>query len=316
MTTASRLALAAAVLTPLLGVGYLMQVTYIAEQCFRTAFFGGCTNLRTDLSGMLGVAPLQLVAPFALVLVTTALAMGAWIASPTDRDGRRVAACTAGYAMLAAPLTLVVGPIFVAPFLLLIASTLLGSGAKPREVALTLAKGTVVVIGAFAAALAAIALWGVRHGVMPLGGPQAVWLYVGLATALGIAAGCLAVASRGEARALLRALVLAYAGFGAGAVGASLTLFPTMYAHGRYVGLGLGAVWLSAWTLLATDVIAGVVVWRVGGGLPWRRAAAATGLCAIAFVLAAILTVGVATRIVAGDVGPPLPLLPSTSTSK
>jgi hypothetical protein len=315
MLTARWFALAAAILTPLLGLAYLIQVTYIAEQCFRTAFFGGCTNLRTDLSGMLAVAPLQLIAPFAYVLVVTALAVGAWIASLTARHRRRASACTAAYVLLTAPLTLVIGPVFVAPLLLLVASTLLRSGATAREAALALAQGTVVVIGAFAAALAGVALWGARFGALPLG-PPPVWLYVGLATALGIAAGCIAAATRGDARALLRALVLAYVGFGAGAIAAWLALFPVMYPHGRYVSLGLGAAWLSAWTLLATDLVSGVVVWRVGGSVSWRRAVAATAVCAIAFVLAAIATIGLATRIVAGEVAPPLPLLPSTSTSE
>jgi hypothetical protein len=311
---ASWFAFVAAILTPALGLGYLVQVTYIAEQCFRTAFFGGCTNLRTTLLGMLDVAPLQLAAPIAVVLIIAALAFGAWWASLVDRDADRVAGCTAGHAMLTVPLTLIIGPVFVAPALLLIASTLLTCGAKPRVVAVTLAIGTIVVIGAFAGTLAAIALWGVRYGPVPLGA-QPMWLYVGLATALGIAAGCLAASRRGAPREFLRALVLAYAGFGAGAVAASLALIPVMYPNGRLVGLGLSGVWMSAWTLLAADLVAGVVVWRWGGRLPWGAAFAATGFCALTFVLAAVATVAVATRIVAGDLTPPIPLLPSTSTS-
>lgn len=312
---ASRFVLAAAIITPVLSAAYLMRVTYISEQCFRTATFGGCTYGRTNLPGVLAVAPLQLAAPFAVFLVITALAFGAWRASVVDRDARRLAVCAAGYAVLAAPLTLVLGPIFVVPLLLLVASTLLRSGAEPPEVVLALAKGTVVVIGGFAATLAAIALWGARYGAMPLG-PQPIWLYVGLATALGIAAGCTAVAWRGQPRELLRALVLAYAGFGAGAVAASLPVLPVMYPNGRLVGLGLGGAWLTAWTLLVANLIAGVAVWRVGARLPWRGALGATVVSAIAFVLAAIATVAVATRIVAGDLTPPIPLLPSTSTSE
>lgn len=315
MATVPRLALAAAILTAALGAGYLTQVTYTAEQCFRTASFGGCTNVRTNLPGVLAVAPLQLAAPFAVLLVITTLAFGAWRASVVDRDARRLAVCAAGYAVLTAPLTLVLGPIFVAPLLLLVASTLLRSGAEAPDVVLTLAKGTVVVIGGFAATLAAIALWGARYGAVPLG-PQPIWLYVGLATALGIAAGCIAVAWRGRPPELLRALVLAYAGFGAGAVAVSLAVLPVMYPHGRPVGLGLGGAWLTAWTLFAADLIAGVAIWRMGGRFSWRSAMGATVLSAVAFVVAAIATVAVATRIVAGDLTPPIPLLPSTSTSE
>jgi hypothetical protein len=311
---ASWFAFAAAILTPAFGCGYLIQVTYTAEQCFRTAFFGGCTNLRANLPGMLGAAPLQLAAPFAVVLIIIALAFGAWRASLVDRDAHRVAVCAAGHVMLVAPLTLIIGPVLVAPALLLITSTLLMCGATPRDVVGTFATGTVMVIGAFAATLAAIALWGVRFGPVPLGA-QPMWLYVGLATALGIAAGCLAAGRRGAPRELLRALALAYAGFGAGAVATSLALIPVMYPNGRLVGLGLAGAWMTAWTLLAADLVAGVVVWRWGGPLPWRAAFAATGFCALAFVLAAVATVAVATRIVAGDVTPPIPLLPSTSTS-
>ena len=311
---AARFAFAAAILTPVLGFGYLTQITYTAEQCFRTAFFGGCTNLRTNLPGMLGAAPLQLAAPFAVVLIITALAFGAWRVSRVDRDAHRAAICAAGHAMLVVPLTLIIGPVLVAPTLLLLASTLLICGAKPRDVAGALAIGTVLVIGAFAATLAAIALWGARFGPVPLGA-QPMWLYVGLATALGIAAGCLAAGRRGTPRELVRALALAYAGFGAGAVAASVALIPVMYPNGRLVGLGLGGVWMTAWTLLAADLIAGVVVWRWGGPFSWRAAFAATGFCAVAFVLAAVATIAVATRIVAGDVTPPIPLLPSTSTS-
>ena len=314
MSMASWFAFAAAILTPALGIGYLIQVTYTAEQCFRTAFFGGCTNLRTNLPGMLGAAPLQLAAPFAVVLIITALAFGAWRASLVDRDAHRVAVSAAGHAMLVAPLTLIIGPVLVAPALLLVASTLLICGTKPQDVAATLVLGTIMVIGAFAATLAAIAMWGARFGPVPLGA-QPIWLYVGLATALGIAAGCLAAGRHGAPRDLLRALALAYAGFGGGAVAASLALIPVMYPSGRLVGLGLGGVWMSAWTLLAFDLVAGVVVWRWGGPLPWRAAFAATGFCAVAFVLAAVATVAVATRIVAGDLTPPIPLLPSTSTS-
>jgi hypothetical protein len=307
-------AFAAAILTPAFGLVYLMRVTYIAEQCFRTATFGGCTYARTGLPGVLSIAPLQVVAPFAVILIITVLAFGAWMASRVDRDANRVAVCAAGHAMLVAPLTLIIGPVFVAPALLLIASTLLICGATPRDVVTTFATGTVMVIGAFAATLAAIALWGVRFGPVPLGA-QPMWLYVGLATALGIAAGCLAAGRHGAARELLRALALAYAGFGAGAVAACLALIPVMYPNGRLVGLGLAGAWMTAWTLLAADLVAGVVVWRWGGPLPWRAAFASTGFCAIAFVLAAVATVAVSTRIVAGDVTPPIPLLPSTSTS-
>jgi hypothetical protein len=292
-----------------------MRVTYVAEQCVRISTFGGCTYGRTDLSGVLAIAPLQLAAPLAVVLVLTALAVGAGMASRADREAHRLAACTAGYVVLAAPLTLLIGPIFVVPLLFLIASTLLMSGANPREVAMTLATGTVLVIGAFAAALAAIALWGARYGVVPFG-PQPIWLYVGLASALGIAAGCIAVARRRVAGELLRALVLAYVGFGAGGVAAALAVLPVMYPRGRLVGLGLGGLWLTAWTLLATDLVAGVAVWRFGGRLPLRGAIGSTAVCAIAFVLAAIATVAVATRVVAGDMLPPVPLLPSTSTSR
>ena len=315
MSTPPRLALVAAILTPLFGIAYLIRVTYIAEQCFRTATFGGCTSGRTDLSGVLGVAPLQAAAPFAVVFVATVLASGAWRASLADRDARRVAIWTAGYVALTAPLTLVIGPIFVAPFLALVASTLLMSSATPREVVLTLATGTVLVVGAFAAALDAIAVWGARFGAVPLGS-QPIWLYVGLATALGIAAGCVAVARRRTARELPRALVLAYVGFGAGALAAALAVLPVMYPHGRLVGLGLGGAWLTAWTLLATDLVAGVAVWRFGGRLPLRGAIEATAVCAIAFLLAAVATVAVAARVVVGDIAPPVPLLPSSSTSQ
>lgn len=307
-------AFAAAILTPALGFGYLMQVTYIAEQCFRTSTFGGCTYARTDLPGVLSVAPLQVVAPFAVILIITALACGAWRTSLVDRDANRVAVCAAGHTMLVAPLTLIIGPVLVAPALLLIASTLLACGAKPRDVAATFAIGTVMVIGAFAGTLAAIAPWGARFGPVPLGA-QPMWLYVGLATALGIAAGCLAASRHGAPRELVRALALAYASFGAGAVAAALALIPVMYPNGRLVGLGLAGAWMTAWTLLAADLVAGVVVWRWGGRFPWRAAFAATGFSALAFVLAAVATVAVATRIVAGDVTPPIPLLPSTSTS-
>jgi len=310
----ARFAFAAAILTPVLGFGYLIQITYTADQCFRTASFGGCANLRTNLPGMLGAAPLQLAAPFAVVLIITALAFGAWRVSRVDRDAHRAAICAAGHAMLVAPLTLIIGPVLVAPTLLLVASTLLISGAKPRDVAGALAIGTVLVIGAFAATLAAIALWGARFGPVPLGA-QPMWLYVGLATALGIAAGCLAAGRRGTPRELVRSLTLAYAGFGAGAVAASVALIPVMYPNGRLVGLGLGGVWTTAWTLPAADLVAGVVVWRWGGQFTWRAAFAATGFCAVAFVLVAVATVAVATRIVAGDMTPPIPLLPSTSTS-
>lgn len=310
--TAPRFALVAAILTPVLGIGFLMRVTYVAEQCFRTATFGGCTYGRTDLIGVLGVAPLQLVAPAFVVVVLTALAVGAGIASLADRR-HRVAACTAGYVVLSAPLTLLIGPIFVVPLLLLVAATLLMSGATSREVAITLATGAVLVIGAFAAALAAIALWGARFGAVPLGS-QPIWLYVGLATALGIAAGCIAVARRRAASELPRALVLAYLGFGAGAVAATLAIVPAMYPRGRLVGLGMGGVWLCAWTLLATDLAAGIVVWRFGGGLRLRVALMATVVCAAVFMLSAIATVSVATRLVAGDMLPPVPLLPNTST--
>ena len=312
--TAPRFALVAAILTPLLGVAFLMRVTYVAEQCVRTATFGGCTYPRTDLTGVLSAAPLQLVAPVVVVLILTALAVGASTAGLVDRDLDRVAASTAGYVVLAAPLTLLIGPIFVFPLLLLVASTLLMSGANPREVAVTLGAGTVLVFGAFAAALAAIALWGARFGVVPFG-PQPIWLYVGLATALGIAAGCIAAARRRAARELLRALVLAYAGFGAGALAAALAVLPVMYPRGRLVGLGLGGAWLTAWTLLATDLVSGVAVWRFGGRLPLHGAIGATAVCAFAFVLAAVATVAVATRVAAGDMLPPVPLLPSTSTS-
>jgi hypothetical protein len=315
VSAASRFALVAAFLTPVLCVAFLMRVTYVAEQCVRVSTFGGCTYGRTDLSGVLAIAPLQLAAPLVVVLVLTALAVGAGMASLADRDAHRVAACAAGYVVLAAPLTLLIGPILVVPLLCLVASTLLISGATPRDVALMMAAGTVLVIGAFAAALDAIALWGVRYGVVPFG-PQPIWLYVGLATALGIAAGCIAVARRRVARELLRALVLAYVGFGAGAVAAALVLFPAMYPHGRLVGLGLGGLWLTAWTLLAADLAVGTVVWRFAGRLPWRGALGATAVCLIAFLLAAIATVGFATRVVAGDMLPPVPLLPSTSTSR
>lgn len=316
MTMAPRLAFVAAILTPALGTAYLMCVAYIAEQCFRTTFLGGgCSNLRTNLAGMLGVAPLQLLAPITFMLVVSALAVVAWISSPTDRRQRGVAACSAGYVLLTAPLTLVIGPIFVAPLLLLVACTLLGAGADPREIVRVLAKGTVIVLGAFAATLAAIALWGVGFGAVPLG-PQPIWLYVGLATALGIAAGCMAAAWRRRSGELLRALVLAYAGFGAGAFAATLAVLPVIYPNGRVVGLGLGGAWLTAWTLLATNLIAGVAVWRIGGRLPWRGALGATVVSAVAFLLAATATVAVATRIVAGELTPPIPLLPSTSTSE
>lgn len=315
MSMASPFALAAAIITPVLGTAYLLRATYVSEQCFRTATFGGCTYGQTNLPGVLAVAPLQLAAPFAVVLMITALAFGAWRASVVDRYARRLAVCAAAYAVLVAPLTLVLGPIFVAPLLLLVASTLLKSGAEPPDVVLAFAKGTVVVIGGFAATLAAIALWGARYGAVPLG-PQPIWLYVGLATALGIAAGCIAVAWCGRPRELLRALVLTYAGFGAGAVAASLAVLPIMYPNGRLVGLGLGGVWLTAWTLLGANLIAGVAVFRMGGRFPWRSALGATVVSAVAFVLAAIATVAVATRIVAGDLTPPVPLLPSTSTSE
>ena len=312
---ASSFAFAAAILTPLLGFGYMTKLMYTAEQCFRSTSFGGCTNLRTNLPGMLAAAPLQLAAPVAVVLIITVLAFGAWQASLVGRDARRAAVCTAGYVALTAPLTLVVGPVFVAPLLALVSSTLLMSSASPREVAITLATGTILVIGAFAAALDAIALWGARFGAVPLGS-QPIWLYVGLATALGIAAGCIAVARRRAARELPRALVLSYVGFGAGAIAAAFAVLPVMYPQGRLVGLGLGGAWLTAWTLLATDLVAGAAVWHFGGRLPLRGAIGATAVCAIAFLLAAFATVAVATRIVAGDIAPPVPLLPSTSTSQ
>lgn len=311
MLTAPRLALVAAILTPVLGIAFLMRITYVAEQCFRTATSGGCTSGRTDLIGVLGVAPLQLVAPVFVVGVLTALAVGAGAASLADR-GHRVAACTAGYVVLAAPLTLLIGPVFVAPLLLLVAATLLMSGATSREVAITLATGAVLVMGAFAAALAAIALWGARFGTVPFGS-QPIWLYVGLATALGIAAGCIAVARRRAARELPRALVLAYLGFGAG-LAATFAIMPAMYPRGRFIGLGMSGVWLAAWTLLAADLVAGVAIWRFGGRLTLRGALAATAVCGATFVLAAIATTAVATRVVAGDMLPPVPLLPNTST--
>jgi hypothetical protein len=313
--TARRFAVAAAILTPVLGIAFLVRVTYVAEQCFRTATFGGCTYPRTDLTGVLAVAPLQVVAPVCVVLILTALAVGAGAASVADRDGYRVAAFTAGYVVLVAPLTLLIGPIFVVPLLLLVASTLLMSGATPREVAMTMVIGTVLVFGAFAAALDAIALWGARFGPVPLGS-QPIWLYVGLATALGIAAGCIAVGRRRAARELTRALVLAYLGFGVGAVAALLAILPATYPRGRLVGLGMSGVWLTAWTLLVADLVAGVVIWRFGGRLTLRGALGATAVCAMVFVLAAATMVAVAPRVVAGDMLPPVPLLPSTSTSR
>lgn len=317
MNTAKLLAGAATILTPLLGFGYLLQAQFHWTRCFRVPTTGGsgtlsgCESLQGDLPRMLVVAPLALALPFAIVLIATGLAGAVWHAtraSVTDR--LRVAGLVAAYAIAVVPVTLRIGPIFMPPFLLLLSAVLIVSGAAPPVVARELIKGTVVVLGAFSAALATIAVWGARFGQAPTGGAE--WLYVGIATALGIAAGCVAAAAAREPRQVLRYLVLSYGGFGIGALATGIALFPVFYPDGRYVNLGIAALWQFGSKLILANTVAGLLVLRVGGRLPWSVSVG--GICAagLGFVLAFFATVAIPGG---NDLMPPVPLLPNTSTA-
>lgn len=315
MDTRTGFSLAATLLTPVLGTGYLTQAVFIAERCFRIGTMSGCDYPRTGLLGMAAIAPLQLAGPIGVVLIATGLAGAAWHAARAPAaDPLALGAFVAAYSIVVGSGALVIGPVFVAPLLLLVAAVLVASGATAQLVARELLRGTVVVLGAFAAALGAIALWGARFGQLPLGG-GVEWWYVGIATALGIAAGCVAATSARDPRQLLRYLVLSYGGFGLGAAAAAVALLPMLYPHGRYVNLGMTGVWRTAFTLLSADFLAGVAVLRLAGRLPWSSAVGVTSMAGLGIVVAAFATAAFAFRVAVGDVSPPVPLLPSTSTS-
>jgi hypothetical protein len=311
MKNARSFAGAATLLTPLLGIGYLLQADFLWTRCFRSGTLSGCENIHGDVAHMLAVAPLALVLPFGMVLFATGLAGAAWHAMRAPViDGTRVAALVATYGIAFVPVTLRIGPVFITPFLCLLASMLMVSGAKPAVVARELIKGTVVVLGAFSAALAALALWGARFGGPGTGGAE--WLYVGIATALGIAAGCLAAAAAHDPRQVLRYVVLSYGGFGLGALATAIALFPVFYPDGRYVNLGISSLWRFGATLILANTVAGLLTLRVGGRLPWWVAIGGTCAAGLGFVLAFLATVAIPGG---GELMPPVPLLPNTSTT-
>jgi len=304
--------LAAMVLTLLLGLQHLARATFIVTRCFQTGTMTGCGADRMDFAGVITGAPLHLAVPLGALLLVTGLAGGAW-AMARRGDALSYAAYTAAYTIAVVPVTLVIGPIYVVPMLLLVAGALLFSGATAATVVREFAKGTVLVVGTFAATLAAIAVWRAR-----LGGPQgdavSVWLYVGIATALGIATGCVAAVERREPRVLLRWLVVSQAGFALGLLATGIALLPTLYPQGHYVNLGMAGVWRAASTALVVVAVAGLLALRILGRLSWLAATVATGVVGTLFMLSALATFGLTWGVAGPPVDPPVPLLPNTST--
>jgi hypothetical protein len=228
-------------------------------------------------------------------------------------DALSHAAYTAAYILTLVPVTLLIGPVYVVPGLLLVAGVLLFSGATASTVVHELARGTLLVLGAFAATLASIAIWRARLGG-PVGDAASMWLYMGIATALGIAAGCMAAVERHEPRALLRWLVVALFGFATGALATGIVLLPTLYPHGHYVNLGMAGVWRAASTALLVVPIAGVFALHFVGRLSWLASVIATVVIGTLFMYSALATVIFAWHANGPFVGPPVPLLPSSST--
>ncbi len=318
MSLSGALSLAATALTPLLGLQHLLRATFIVTHCFQTptvsgsGMVTGCGSERMDFAGVVSGAPLHLAVPLGALVVVTALAGGAW-AMARRKDAISHAAYTAAYTIAVVPVTLVIGPVYIVPTLLLVAGALLFAGATAATVVREFAKGTLLVVGAFAATLAAIAVWRAR-----LGGPQgdavSVWMYIGIATALGIATGCVAAAEQSEPRALLRWLVISQVGFALGLLATGIALLPTFYPHGHYVNLGMASAWQVATTALVADAIVGLLALRILGRLSWLAATVATGVIGALFMLSALATFSLTWGVAGPSVDPPVPLLPSTST--
>jgi len=318
VSTPVAFSLAALVLTPLLGLQHLVRATFIVTRCFRTptlsgsGTLSGCGYEHMDFAGALTGAPLHLAVPLGALMLVTALAGGAW-AMARGNDALSFAAYTAAYAIAIAPVTLVIGPVYVVPLLLLVAGVLLFSGSTPVTVVREFALGTVVVLGAFAATLVAMAVWRARSG-SPQGDAVSVWLYTGIATALGIAVGCIAAVERREPRALLRFLVISQVAFALGLLATAIALLPTLYPNGHYVNPGMAGAWRVAATALVVEAIVGVLALRMLGRFSWLAAIVATGVVAPLFMLSALATVAVNWGVAVPSVEPPVFLLPSRST--
>jgi hypothetical protein len=308
--------LAATLLTPLLGLQQL-RTTLTVTRCFQTptssgsGTLTGCGPEHLGLTNLISGAALQLALPLVFI---TALSGGAWVMARRG-DALSHAAYTAAYTITVLPVTLLIGPVYVVPVLLLVAGVLLFSRATARTVVRELATGTVLVFGAFAATLAAIAVWRARLGG-PHGDAASVWLYLGIATALGIAAGCMAAVERSEPRALVRWVVVAQVGFAIGALATAIVSLPALYPHGEYVNLGMAAVFSQvASTALVVVPIAGVLALRFLGRLSWLAATVATPVIGALFMYSALATLVLAWAATSPFVGPPLPLLPNTSAT-
>lgn len=312
--------LAATLLTPLLGLQQLAGTTFTVTRCFQTptssgsGTLTGCGPEHLGLTNLISGAALQLALSLALpLLFITALSGGAWVMARRG-DALSHAAYTAAYTITVLPVTLLIGPVYVVPVLLLVAGVLLFSRATASTVVRELATGTFLVFGAFAATLAAIAVWRARLGG-PYGDAGSVWLYMGIATALGIAAGCMAAVERSEPRALVRWLVVAQVGFAIGALATAIMSLPALYPHGAYVNPGMAAVFSQvASTALVVMPIAGVLALRVLGRLSWLASTVATPVIGTLFMYSALATLVLAWAGTSPFVGPPLPLLPNTST--
>lgn len=311
---AKTFALSAMLITPLVVLALLIPRTFTLTRCFRTASLSGCSTRPASFATMLADAP-DLLAPLLVAAaVLTALAFVAYLAIVSPNPALSAVA-TGGYAFVVAVPTVALGPWLVAPLLLLVAAHGLALGAPARRVAGLLARVALLMGGAFAIAYLFAQAWTLRFGPFPGGGLETIWVYVALAGAAGVTAGCALSAARADASQIATGLVAGVLGYGLAGFIVSLGALRAMYPDGRYVGLGLSAVWTTLFALLLVCMLTSSLALRV---IARMAVAPATGL-AIA-VATTSLVVGIGTFAVLGplavsSVAPPLLMLPSTATT-